>query len=76
MNRTELNQFVNDIFAYIQFVNENYSEDYDKELKIKGTLIHDLSGVLSGDEHFSPRVDGYDNLQYNVKEIEKYNKTK
>ena len=36
----------------------NFQSSKKQELKIKGTLLHDLSGILNKDEHFVPRVDG------------------
>ena len=58
MTRIELHDFVNDMYEWIKFVQTAYHTEYEQELKIKGTMLHDLSGILSKDEHFIPRVDG------------------
>tara|TARA_R100001129_G_scaffold144381_1_gene105529 strand:- start:741 stop:950 length:210 start_codon:yes stop_codon:yes gene_type:complete len=58
MTREELNCFVDDMYEFIKFVQNAYHTEYEQELKIKGTLLHDLSGILNKDEHFVPRVDG------------------
>ena len=59
MDRTEIHEFIDDMLAYIEFIKENYDDEYHQELKIKGTLIHDICGILREDEHFLPRVSGY-----------------
>tara|TARA_A100001201_G_scaffold134926_1_gene122876 strand:+ start:548 stop:757 length:210 start_codon:yes stop_codon:yes gene_type:complete len=67
MTRIELNDFANDMYEYIKFVQNAYHTEYEQELKIKGTLLHDLSGILSKDEHFIPRVDGMSKVIEDIK---------
>ena len=56
VNRENLHHFVEDMYEYIRFVQYAYHTETEQELKIKGTLLHDLSGILSGDKDFIPRV--------------------
>jgi len=67
MTKTELNDFANDMYEYIKFVQSAYHTEYEQELKIKGTMLHDLSGILNKDEHFVPRVNGMYNVKQTIK---------
>jgi hypothetical protein len=52
--------FLEDLLSFVTYLHR--SKDMDDERKLNllvGTLMHDLSGTLDGDEFFSPRVSGY-----------------
>jgi hypothetical protein len=46
--------------SFVAYVHRNTDIDDSKKLSLLvSTLMHDLGGVIDGDEHFLPRVNGY-----------------
>jgi hypothetical protein len=50
------NEYINGFVGYITWAKQNNIDDID----IRATLMHDIGGLMRKDEHFLPRVSGYD----------------
>jgi hypothetical protein len=52
--------FLQDLLSFVAYVHRNTDMDDSKKLSlIVTTLMHDLGGIIDGDTHFLPRVNGY-----------------
>jgi len=52
--------FLQDLLSFVAYVHRNTDIDDSKKLSLLvSTLMHDLGGVIDGDTHFLPRVNGY-----------------
>jgi hypothetical protein len=52
--------FLQDLLSFVAYVHRNTDMDDSKKLSLLvTTLMHDLSGIIDGDTHFLPRVNGY-----------------
>ena len=52
--------FLQDLLSFVAYVHRNTDMDDSKKLSLLvTTLMHDLGGIIDGDTHFLPRVNGY-----------------
>ncbi len=52
--------FLQDLLSFVAYVHRSMDIDDSKKLSLLvSTLMHDLGGIIDGDTHFLPRVNGY-----------------